>query len=40
MGAMADIDPERKRRNVILAWVHVALAAAILAGFVYAQMHR
>ncbi len=40
MSEMADISAERKRRNVMLALVHVALAAAILAGFVYAQMHR
>jgi hypothetical protein len=30
----------RSRRNVILALVHVALALAILAAFVYAQSHR
>ena len=31
------IDPARKRRNVILALVHVALAAGILAAFVFMQ---
>jgi hypothetical protein len=37
---MADLSRETRRRNVILALVHALLAAAILAAFVYAQMHR
>jgi hypothetical protein len=40
MGEMGEPSREQKRRNVTLALVHVLLAAAILAGFVYAQMHR
>jgi hypothetical protein len=40
MAGMADVSREQKRRNLILALVHVALVAAILAGFVYSQMHR
>ena len=37
---MLQEDKARGRRNVILALVHVALAIAILAAFVYAQSHR
>ena len=40
MNAMLQEDKARSRRNVILALVHVALAIAILAAFVYAQSHR
>ena len=32
------VDPRKARQNLILALVHVALAAAILAGFVFMQM--
>ena len=31
---------DKKRRNVILFWVHLALAALILAGFVYSVSHK
>ena len=33
-------DAARRRRTIVLALVHAALAVVILAGFVYAQMHR
>ena len=33
-------EPARARRSVILALVHAALALAILAGFVIAQVQR
>jgi len=31
---------ERKRKNVILFWVHLALAAAILGWFVYSVVNK
>ena len=31
---------ERRRRNVLLAWLHVALALGFLAWFVWAQVQR
>lgn len=37
---MADANRDLKRRNITLALVHVLLAAVILGGFIYAQMHR
>jgi hypothetical protein len=33
-------DDEQRRRNVRLAWLHVALALGFLAWFVWAQVHR
>ena len=33
-------DPRRARRNVILAWAHVAFALACLVGFIVAQYYR
>lgn len=30
----------KSRRNVILFWVHVALAVVVLAGFVYSVSHK
>ena len=33
-------DPAKARKTKILALVHVALAVLILAGFVWAQIHR
>jgi hypothetical protein len=35
-----EADRKRAKRNVTLAIVHVVLAIVVLAGFVYAQMHR
>lgn len=35
-----EADRKRAKRNVTLAIVHVLLALVVLAGFVYAQMHR
>lgn len=32
--------PDVRRRNVILALVHAALALAILAAFVYVRSHQ
>jgi hypothetical protein len=37
---MADSDDERRRRNIRLAWLHVALALGFLGWFVWAQVHR
>ena len=37
---MTEDDRKRSKRNVTLAIVHVVLVVVILAGFVYAQMHR
>jgi hypothetical protein len=37
---MTEDDRKRAKRNVTLAIVHVVLVVVILAGFVYAQMHR
>ena len=37
MSAPASNKQTRQRKNVILALVHVALAVAILTGFVYVQ---
>jgi len=37
---MTEGDRKRAKRNVTLAIVHVVLVVVILAGFVYAQMHR
>lgn len=37
---MTEDDRKRAKRNVMLAIVHVVLVVVILAGFVYAQMHR
>ena len=35
------VDPrDRRRRNIQLALVHVALALGFLAWFVWAQVHR
>lgn len=31
---------EKKRKNVILFWVHVALAAIILGWFVYSVVNK
>ena len=39
MAAMVDPD-ERRRSNVRLAVVHVLIALGILAGFIWAQVHR
>lgn len=33
-------DNSRSRRNVVLFWVHVGLAALVLGGFVYAVVHK
>ncbi len=34
-------DPlSQSRRNVILFWVHIAVAALILSGFIYSLSHR
>jgi hypothetical protein len=33
-------DDERRRRNIQLAWLHVALALGFLAWFVWAQVQR
>ena len=33
-------DKTRSRRNVLLFWVHIALAAIVLSGFVYSVMHK
>jgi hypothetical protein len=30
----------RRRRTLLLAWLHVALALGFLAWFVWAQVHR
>ena len=35
-----EIDSSKKRGNVILFWVHIALAALILGGFVFAIVHK
>ena len=37
---MANPDDERRRRNIMLAWLHVALALGFLAWFVWAQVQR
>ena len=34
------VDRETKKRNVVLALAHVALALAFLAAFVYVQSHK
>jgi len=42
MGVSAIVPEEqklRRRRNFWLAWAHVALAAVIVAGFVYSVTH-
>jgi hypothetical protein len=39
-GQMKEVTRETRRRNVILALVHVGLAIAILAAFVYVQSHK
>ena len=36
---MNDIQ-QKNRRNVILFWVHVGLAALVLAWFVYSVAHK
>lgn len=36
---LPDEQKARRRRNFWLAWVHVALAAAIVAGFVWSVTH-
>lgn len=40
MTAVAITPDQRARRNRVLALVHVALALAILAAFVWLQGHR
>lgn len=35
-----EIDSGKKRGNVILFWVHIALAVLILGGFVFAIAHK
>lgn len=30
----------KRRRNVILFWVHVGLVVVVLAGFVYSVSHK
>lgn len=35
-----EIDSDKKRGNVILFWVHIVVAALILAGFVFAIVHK
>lgn len=40
MSETNEMGRDLKRRNLVLAMVHAALAAVILAAFVYAQMHR
>lgn len=39
MGSRSATDPRKARQTMILAVVHALLAVAILAGFVYVQMH-
>jgi hypothetical protein len=34
------IDKGKKRGNVVLFWVHIAIALLILAGFVFATVHK
>jgi hypothetical protein len=38
--AVNEADRKRAQRNVMLALAHVVLVVVVLAGFVYAQMHR
>lgn len=38
--AVRDPQDERRRRTLLLAWAHVALALGFLAWFVWAQVHR
>ncbi len=33
-------DPERDRRNVRLAWIHVLIAVGMLAAFLWVQVSR
>lgn len=37
---MANPGDENRRRNILLAWLHVALALGFLAWFVLAQVQR
>lgn len=37
---MATPDPERDRRNVRLAWIHVLIALAVVAAFFWVQAGR
>ena len=37
---MAAKDPERDRRNVRLAWIHVLIAVAIVAAFFWVQVSK
>lgn len=36
----SEIDSDKKRGNITLFWVHIALAVVILCGFVYAIAHQ
>ena len=40
MGAAVRDPQEIRRRNILLAWLHVALALGFLGWFVWAQAHR
>ena len=40
MNATVTDEERRRRNNVRLAWLHVALAVFFVAWFVWAQVHR